>query len=181
MHGILYKNILNTVWKCCILFRCMSKYEYMKEALNEAEKAFRLGEVPIGAVIVRNGEIIARGHNLTETRKDPTAHAEMNAIRQAAERLGGWRLPGCTMYVTCEPCAMCAGALVWSRMEKLCIGTMDPKAGACGSVFDIVEEPRLNHNIEVETGILEEDCSRILKEFFSDLRKSRKQNRRTLV
>ncbi len=155
----------------------MSKYQYMKEALLEAEAAGKLGEVPIGAVIVRNGEIIGRGHNLTETNKDPTAHAEMNAIRQAAEVLGGWRLPGCEMYVTCEPCAMCAGALVWSRIERLYIGAMDPKAGACGSVFDVVEEPRLNHQIEVERGVLAEECSQILKNFFSELRISKKNRR----
>ena len=155
----------------------MSKYQYMKEALLEAEAAGKLGEVPIGAVIVRNGEIIGRGHKLTETNKDPTAHAEMNAIRQAAEVLGGWRLPGCEMYVTCEPCAMCAGALVWSRIERLYIGAMDPKAGACGSVFDVVEEPRLNHQIEVERGVLAEECSQILKNFFSELRISKKNRR----
>lgn len=155
----------------------MSNYEYMKEALAEAEKAGRLGEVPIGAVIVRDGEIVGRGHNLTETRKDPTAHAEMNAIRQAAEHLGGWRLPGCEMYVTCEPCAMCAGALVWSRIEKLYIGAMDPKAGACGSIFDIVEEPRLNHRIEVERGVMAEECGQLLKDFFAQLRTIKKNRR----
>lgn len=181
MHGFQYKNVLNTIGNCCILVRCMSNDEYMKEALKEAKIAFNLGEVPIGAVIVKDGEIIARGHNLTETSKDPTAHAEMIAIRQAAEVLGGWRLPGCSMYVTCEPCSMCSGALIWSRMERLYIGTMDPKAGACGSVFDIVEEPRLNHNVQVARGILEEDCSGILKQFFSELRAKRKKNRRTLV
>lgn len=155
----------------------MSNDKYMKEALAEAEAAGRLGEVPIGAVIVRDGEIIARGHNLTETRKDPTAHAEMNAIRQAAEALGGWRLPGCEMYVTCEPCAMCAGALVWSRIEKLYIGAMDPKAGACGSIFDIVEEPRLNHRIQVERGVMAEECSQLLKDFFAQLRTIKKNRR----
>ena len=149
----------------------------MKEALAEAEKAGRLSEVPIGAVIVRDGEIVGRGHNLTETAKDPTAHAEMNAIRQAAERLGGWRLPGCEMYVTCEPCAMCAGALVWSRIEKLTIGAMDPKAGACGSIFDIVEEPRLNHRIEVERGFMAEECGQLLKDFFAQLRTIKKNRR----
>ena len=155
----------------------MSNDKYMKEALAEAEAAGRLGEVPIGAVIVRDGEIIARGHNLTETRKDPTAHAEMNAIRQAAEVLGGWRLPGCEMYVTCEPCAMCAGALVWSRIEKLYIGAMDPMAGACGSIFDIVEEPRLNHRIQVERGVMAEECSQLLKDFFAQLRTIKKNRR----
>ena len=105
---------------------------YMKEALKEAQKAYELGEIPIGAIIVKDGEIIARGHNLTETEKDPTAHAEMIAIRQAAKKLGGWRLPGCTLYVTCEPCSMCAGAIVWARLEKVCIGTMDPREAPVG-------------------------------------------------
>lgn len=147
----------------------------MKEALIEARKAFELGEVPIGAVIVKDGQVIARGHNLTETAKDPTAHAEMIAIRQAAEVLGGWRLPGCSMYVTVEPCSMCAGAMVWSRIENLYIGAMDPKAGACGSVFNIAEEDRLNHRIHVERGILEDECSSIMKEFFRQLRKRNKR------
>ena len=115
----------------------------MTEALIEAQKAGQLGEVPIGAVIVRDGQIIGRGHNLTRTKNDPTCHAEMEAIRQAAAYLGGWRLIGCDMYVTAEPCAMCAGAIVWARIENLFIGTMDPKAGACGSVFNIVQEKRL--------------------------------------
>ena len=169
MHGILYKNILNTVWKCCILFRCMSKYEYMKEALNEAEKAFRLGEVPIGAVIVRNGEIIARGHNLTETRKDPTAHAEMNAIRQAAERLGGWRLPGCTMYVTCEPCAMCAGAILSARIPRVVYGASDQKFGACKSVCSLFDM-NFNHHPQVVSGVMEEESAALLRSFFQNLR-----------
>ena len=151
----------------------MVKEDFMREALAEARAAGAMGEVPIGAVIVRNGEIIARGHNLTETQKDPTAHAEMNAIRTAARRLGGWRLPGCEMYVTCEPCSMCAGALVWCRMERLYIGAMDPKAGACGSVFNIAEEPRLNHRLEVERGILGEECAALLKDFFRELRTGR--------
>ncbi|MDD6042902.1 MAG: tRNA adenosine(34) deaminase TadA [Eubacteriaceae bacterium] len=147
--------------------------KFMKEALREAEEAFDLGEVPIGAVIVKDDEIIARGHNLTETTKDPTAHAEMIAIREAAEKLGGWRLPGCSLYVTIEPCSMCAGAMVWSRIEKLYIGAMDPKAGACGSVFNIVEEDKLNHRIDVERGIMAEECSAIMKQFFVQLRKKK--------
>ncbi|MDY2959477.1 MAG: tRNA adenosine(34) deaminase TadA [Hornefia sp.] len=159
----------------------MNKYEFMKEALREAACAGELGEVPIGAVIAKNGEIIAKGHNLTETSKDPTAHAEMIAIRRAAKKIGGWRLSGCEMYVTCEPCSMCAGALIWSRIERLYIGTMDPKAGACGSVLNIVREEKFNHNISVEAGILEGECSRILKEFFAELRKDRKENRRSRI
>ena len=149
----------------------MGYNKYMKEALREAEIAGSLGEVPIGAVIVRDGEIIARGHNLTETTHDPTAHAEMIAIRQAAQKLGGWRLPGCEMYVTCEPCSMCAGAIVWARIPRIYIGTMDPKAGAAGSVFDILREPKLNHQVEVNIGMMQEECSQILKDFFRGLRK----------
>lgn len=143
---------------------------FMEEALVEAKKAFKLGEVPVGAVIVKDGEIIARAHNLTETSKDPTAHAEVLAIKKAAEVLGGWRLLGCSMYVTLEPCSMCAGALVWSRMENLFIGARDPKTGACGSVFNIVESGKLNHNVNVEYGLMEEECSELLKEFFRALR-----------
>ncbi len=147
----------------------------MEEALKEAQLAAALGEVPIGAVIVKNGNIVGRGHNLTETTKDPTAHAEMTAIRQAALTLGGWRLIGCDMYVTVEPCAMCAGAIVWSRIENLYIGTMDPKAGACGSVFNIVQEKKLNHNVKIETGMMQEQCSSILKDFFRNLRRTKEQ------
>lgn len=143
---------------------------FMNEALSEAKKAAELGEVPIGAVIERDGIIIGRGHNLTETTKDPTAHAEMIAIREAAKKLGGWRLTGCNMYVTCEPCSMCAGAMVWARIKKVYIGTMDPKGGACGSVFNILSEERLNHQVETETGIMQEECSAIMKKFFKELR-----------
>lgn len=143
---------------------------YMAEALKEAEQAALMGEVPIGAVIVRDGEIIARAHNLTETTPDPTAHAEINALRQASALLGGRRLIGCEMYVTLEPCPMCAGALVWSRIDKLYIGAEDPKAGACGSVMNIVENPRLNHRIQVVRGLEKEECARILRDFFKRLR-----------
>ena len=147
----------------------------MKEALIEAKKAAAMGEVPIGAVITRDGKIIGRGHNLTETSKDPTTHAEMEAIRQAAGYLGGWRLSGCEMYVTAEPCAMCAGAIVWARIKKLYIGTTDPKAGACGSVFNIVQEKKLNHNVEIETGLLQQECSSILRDFFRNLRRTKEE------
>lgn len=146
----------------------------MECALAEAEISEKLGEVPIGAVIVKDGEIVGRGHNLTETTKDPTAHAEMIAIRDAAKHLGGWRLTGCEMYVTCEPCSMCAGAMVWSRIEKVHIGTMDPKAGAAGSVLNVLQEPKLNHRVEIETGTMQEECSDILKSFFKDLRQKNK-------
>lgn len=142
----------------------------MREALKEAEIAFSLGEVPVGCVIVRDDEIIARGHNMTENLKDPTVHAEMNALREAAEKLGGWRLPGCSVYVTCEPCSMCAGAMIWARIEELYIGTDDPKAGACGSVLNVAANDDLNHQIRVERGILREECSGIMKRFFRELR-----------
>ena len=144
--------------------------KFMKAALVEAKKAFDIGEVPIGAVIVRDGEILSKGHNLTEFAKDPTAHAELIAIREAASKLRTPRLAGCSMYVTVEPCSMCAGALLWARIEKLYIGAMDKKAGACGSVFDIVDSPKLNHRIVVETGIMEEECVEIMQRFFRNLR-----------
>jgi len=147
----------------------------MLEALNEAEKARSKGEVPIGAIVVKDGEIIGRGHNLTESLKDPTAHAEITAIREAAVCLGGWRLTGCAMYVTVEPCSMCAGALVCARIEKLYIGTMDPKAGACGSIFNIVSCNKLNHEIEIETGVMQRECEGIMKDFFKNLRKKKSE------
>ena len=149
----------------------------MLEALEEAKKAAAMGEVPVGAVIVHGGKIIGRGHNETESRRDPTAHAEMIAIRQAAAALGGWRLPDCTMFVTVEPCSMCAGAIVWSRIEKLYIGTPDPKAGACGSVFNIPQNPRLNHFTEIETGLMQEECAGLMKDFFKQLRRKKSEEK----
>lgn len=143
---------------------------YMAAALEEAQKAFRKGEVPIGAVIVQNGIIVGRGHNLRETDKDPTAHAEMIAIRDAAKTLGGWRLVNCDMYVTIEPCPMCAGAIFQSRIVNLYIGSMDPKGGAVGSLYNIPRDERLNHLVNVEYGILKEPCSQIMKDFFKKLR-----------
>ena len=142
----------------------------MEEALKEAGKAADLGEVPVGAVIVRDGEIIAKAHNMVETAGDPTAHAEMLAIRQAVRKLGGWKLPDCHMYVTVEPCSMCAGAIVWARIEKLVIGTMDPKAGACGSVLNIPQEKKFNHYVEIESGMMQEECSEMMKSFFREIR-----------
>ncbi len=139
-------------------------------SIAEAKKAYACGEIPIGAIVEKEGIIIGRGHNLTETLKDPTAHAEMLAIREAAKNLGGWRLQNCNLYVTCEPCAMCAGAIVWSRIEKVFIGTMDPKGGACGSIFNIVQEEKLNHFVEIETGLMEAECSDIIKAFFKEIR-----------
>ncbi len=145
--------------------------KYMIEALEEAKKAEKIGEIPIGAIIEKDGQIIGRGHNQVETLKDPTAHAEILAIKDAADHLGGWRLTGCNMYVTIEPCSMCSGAMVWSRINKVYIGAMDPKGGACGSIFNIVQEERLNHFIEIEAGIMEEECRQIVQDFFKRLRK----------
>lgn len=146
--------------------------KYMEEAFRQAEEAAEKGEVPVGCVIEKDGEIIAYAHNLTETLKDPTAHAEILAIREAAGRQGWPRLTGCNMYVTLEPCAMCAGAIVWARIDKLYIGAMDPKAGACGSVMNIAQCGKLNHRVEIESGLMQEECSGILREFFAQRRKN---------
>lgn len=153
----------------------MSPEEFMLEALKEAEQALSIGEVPIGAVIEKDGIIIGRGHNMTETTKDPTAHAEMLAIREAAQKLGGWRLLGCRMYVTTEPCSMCAGAMVLARIQKVCIGTLDTKTGACGSLMNILQDERLNHNVQIETGIMQQQCEKIMKSFFQKLRKKKSE------
>lgn len=153
----------------------MSPEDFMQEALKEAEKALFIGEVPVGAVIEKDGKIIGRGHNMTETAKDPTAHAEILAIREAAKELGGWRLLGCRMYVTTEPCSMCAGAMVLSRLEKVCIGTPDPKTGACGSLMNILQDGRLNHNVQIEIGIMQQQCEKIMKSFFQKLRKKKSE------
>lgn len=139
----------------------------MAVALAEARKAERHGDVPIGAAIYREGELLARAGNERELRKDPTAHAEVLAIRAAAERLGGWRLPGTTLYVTLEPCAMCAGAIVLARIPTVVFGAADPKAGAAGSVLDILTEPSLNHRPEVIQGVRKEECAEMLREFFA--------------
>lgn len=144
----------------------------MREALIEAGKAAAMGEVPVGAVVVREGEIISRAHNLVETSKSSSAHAEMLAMDAAERALGAKWLSGCTVYVTLEPCSMCAGAMVLARIDRLVIGAMDPKAGACGSVSNIASSDRLNHRIDITTGILEEECSLRLKEFFRSRRKT---------
>ncbi|MCT4563274.1 MAG: tRNA adenosine(34) deaminase TadA [Maledivibacter sp.] len=143
---------------------------FMQEALKEARKAFELKEIPIGAVIVRDNEIISRAHNLRESTKDPTAHAEIIAIRKASQVLGGWRLTNCDLYVTIEPCPMCAGAIVMARIDRLFIGSMDSKGGAVGSLFNIVDDDRLNHKAEVVYDVLRDECSSIMKEFFRSLR-----------
>ncbi|SHI42533.1 tRNA-adenosine deaminase [Dethiosulfatibacter aminovorans DSM 17477] len=143
---------------------------FMKKAILEAEKAYDMDEVPVGAVVVKDGKIIGRGFNQKELAKDATKHAEILAINEACKTLNAWRLTGCTMYVTLEPCAMCAGALVNSRIDNLIIGARDPKTGACGSVFNIVNEEKLNHGINVEFGVMEDECSTMLKDFFKKLR-----------
>ncbi len=148
----------------------MDDAAWMGEALKEARKAAAAGEVPVGAVVVRSGRIIGRAHNRRELDGDPLGHAELLAIRQAATTVDGWRLTECTLYVTLEPCAMCTGALVNSRVERLVYGARDPKAGFCGSLGDLAQDDRLNHRLEVTTGVEERDCSRLLREFFSALR-----------
>jgi len=148
------------------MYTQQSDEDYMTEALRLAARALEDDEVPVGAVIVCNGRIIARAHNQRELLGDPTAHAEMIAITQAAEHVGNWRLEGCTLYVTLEPCAMCAGAIVLARLPRLVFGARDPKAGAVGSLYDIPRDARLNHTVEVTAGVLEAECGGILTEFF---------------
>jgi tRNA(adenine34) deaminase len=143
----------------------------MTEALAEARRAADLGEVPVGAVVVREGEVLGRGHNRREIDGDPLAHAEILAIRQAAAAIGGWRLSGCTLYVTLEPCSMCAGALVNSRVERLVYGAVDPKAGYCGTLGNLVQDPRLNHRLEMTVGVLEDESAALLRGFFASLRR----------
>ncbi|MBN2030836.1 nucleoside deaminase [bacterium] len=143
---------------------------WMQRALREAEKALAHEEIPVGAVVVLNDEVIGRGYNQTESLNDPTAHAEMIAISAAANTLQSWRLDSCSIYVTLEPCAMCAGAIVLARFQKVIIGAMDPKAGACGSLRNIVQDHRLNHQVELLSGVLEEESSDILKRFFQRIR-----------
>jgi tRNA(adenine34) deaminase len=145
---------------------------YMREALEEAQRAFAKGEVPVGAVAVRDGVIIARGHNLRETLRDPTAHAELIALRQASQVLHGWRLLGVALYCTLEPCAMCAAAMVHARLPRLVFGALDPKAGAAGSVFSLLTSPLMNHRVEVVQGVLADESTALLARFFNELRES---------
>ena len=144
--------------------------KFMKEAIRQAKKAYALREVPIGCVIVYEGKIIARGYNRRNTDKNTTSHAEINAIRKASKKLGDWRLEGCTLYVTLEPCQMCAGAIVQARIDKVVIGSMNPKAGCAGSVLNLLEMDGFNHKVEVERGVLEEECNTMLSGFFKELR-----------
>ena len=144
--------------------------KYMKEALKQAKKAYDLGEVPIGCVIVHQGKIIGRGYNRRNTDKNTLSHAEITAIRKASKVIGDWRLEECTLYVTLEPCQMCAGAIVQARIPETVIGCMNPKAGCAGSILNILEMPEFNHQVAVTRGILEQECSEMLKTFFAELR-----------
>jgi tRNA(adenine34) deaminase len=151
--------------------------KFMRAALEEAELARAKGEVPIGAVLVLDGEIVGRGHNLRETSNDPTTHAEMVAIRQAAERIGHWRLLDTILYVTLEPCVMCMGATILARIPRLVYGCRDPRAGAVGSIYDFSQDERFNHKVEVTEGVLGEECSQLLSGFFQELRAGKKSKK----
>lgn len=146
----------------------------MNEALKEAKKAYDKKEIPVGVVIVKDNKIIARAHNIKEEKNDTTKHAEMIAIQRASKKLNSWRLIDCEMYVTLEPCSMCAGALIQSRIKKVYIGTMDTKTGACGSVLNLLKDYPFNHKVEIETGIMQKECEDILKDFFKELRNKNK-------
>ena len=152
-----------------------SEEKYMKAAIREAKKAWALGEVPIGCVIVCEDRIIGRGYNRRMVDHNTLAHAEITAIRKACRKLGDWRLEGCTMYVTLEPCPMCAGAVVQARIPKVYIGSMNPKAGCAGSVLNLLDEKGFNHQVETEIGLLGEECSQMLKDFFKELRQKKKE------
>ena len=151
---------------------------YMKEAIRQAKKAYSLDETPIGCVIVYEGKIIGRGYNRRNTDKNPLAHAEITAIKKASKKMGDWRLEGCTMYVTLEPCKMCAGAIIQSRMTRVVVGCMNPKAGCAGSVLNLLNVAQFNHQAELETGVLEEECSELMKRFFRELRERKKEEKR---
>ena len=146
---------------------------FLKEALKQAKKASKIGEVPIGCVIVQDGQIIARGYNRRNTDKTTLAHAELAAIKKASKVVGDWRLEDCTLYVTLEPCQMCAGAIVQARMKRVVAGAMNPKAGCAGSILNLLQVERFNHQVEFDHGVLEEECSKVLQEFFKQLRKKK--------
>lgn len=149
--------------------------KYMKQAIKLAKKAWKIEEVPIGCVIVHEGKIIGRGYNRRTTDKNPLAHAELIAIKKASKKMGDWRLEDCTLYVTLEPCQMCSGAIVQARVKKVVVGCMNPKAGCAGSILNLLQVERFNHQVELETGILEEECSEMMKSFFRELREKRKK------
>jgi tRNA(adenine34) deaminase len=151
--------------------------KYMRAAIKQAQKAYALNETPIGCVIVYNGKIIGRGYNRRNTDKNPLAHAEIAAIKKASRKMGDWRLEGCTMYVTLEPCQMCAGAIIQSRMTRVVVGCMNPKAGCAGSILNLLDMPEFNHQVELTTGVMEEECSQMMKSFFKELREARKKKK----
>ncbi len=155
----------------------MEDERYMEEALRQARKAFDLGEVPVGCVIVYKDKIIARGYNCRNHKKTSLGHAEITAIRQACKKIGDWRLEECTMYITLEPCPMCAGAIIQARIPRVVLGAMNPRAGCAGSILNILQEERFNHQVEVTGDILLEECQELLKEFFRRLRKSNKEKK----
>ncbi len=155
--------------------------KFMKQALKEAEKAAKINEVPIGCVIVRDGKVIGKGYNKRNTDKIVLSHAELIAMQQACKKAGDWRLEDCTIYVTLEPCQMCAGAIVQARLQRAVIGSMNPKAGCAGSILNILEMQEFNHQVEVTRGVLEEECSKMLTNFFAELREEKKQNEQNLV
>ena len=152
--------------------------KYMREAIRQAKKAWALDEVPIGCVTVFDGKIIARGYNRRNTDRNTLSHAELNAIKKASKKLGDWRLEGCTMYVTLEPCQMCAGAIVQARIDEVVIGSMNPKAGCAGSVLNLLDIPQFNHQVKITRGILQEECSALLSDFFRELRKRKKEQKK---
>lgn len=161
-----------------------SDEKYMREAIKQAKKAYALGEVPIGCVIVHDGKIIGRGYNRRNTDKNTLSHAEITAIRKASRVIGDWRLEECTLYVTLEPCQMCAGAIVQARIPKVVMACMNPKAGCAGSILNILDMPQFNHQVEAVRGVLEEECSQMLKTFFKELRvrnKAEKENKKGSV
>ena len=151
--------------------------KYMKEAVRQAKKAYGIGEVPIGCVIVYEDKIIGRGYNRRTVDKNTLAHAELIAIRKACKKIGDWRLEGCTMYVTLEPCQMCSGAIVQSRIPRVVIGCMNPKAGCAGSILNLLQVEEFNHQTELTKGVLEEECSQMMKAFFKELRESKKEKK----
>ena len=154
--------------------------KYMKEAIKQAKKAYAIGEVPIGCVIVCEDMIIGRGYNRRITDKNTLSHAELNAIKKASKKLNDWRLDNCEMFITLEPCQMCSGAIVQSRIKKVYIGCMNPKAGCAGSILNLLQVPQFNHQVEIETGILEETCSQMLKQFFRELREKDKEKKKNV-
>ena len=154
--------------------------KYMREAIRQAKKAYKLDETPIGCVIVYDGKIIGRGYNRRNTDKSPLAHAEISAIRKASKKLGDWRLEECTLYVTLEPCQMCAGAIIQSRVTRVVVGCMNPKAGCAGSVLNLLDVKAFNHQAELTTGVLEEECSALMTGFFRELRERKKMQKKSI-